>query len=753
MPYYTFKSTIFTGLSEQVQEWFESFWKAVGDWVYDAANWVYKQVSPLLDNINENLISISKWINYNIATPLSNLAKDVSSKFTDIGNAITSVANNITTKFIEFQGLIQTNIVTPLGVIGKRVIDGFNGVATFISDNAARIGEGISQVNATITSWADGIVTGIENAVKGLIEAFAKLAVDFVDRMIKAGEEAAKNPVNALINAFSPVFGVAGALIGWTKTGFIINIMDSLTGTIDWIMKQLTWLGQMITGAIDAIITAVMPTITSIFRGFIDGITGAMSAGSPDPQIKIAVDSMVGTIWTRQVEIIKKAYKSPPTPEEITNAAMQTVAVLVGATSIPLIGAVAADLAHPLKDPGFQRTVREILWMVGVPAVTASIITLPSAVGLLIPLRYALMESLQPMQPGASDIVRFAVRETFDVERRQALLANFPGSEYVNAMAREGFNRTWAEHFWGAHWVLPPITQLNEYLYRHDEFAETWRKYIRYSDYIPESIPWLEEVIYPPWTRVDIRRMWEMGVITEDLMTQQYRWGGYDQAHAELLTLWTKIYVAAPDLKARYKNGWITENDVKNELIRLGMPVERVNEFMQTWVLANKPDRTKAEKDLTKTDILKLYRIKQLDINAAKSFLMAIGYDEAEAGYLIAIEADKMDVELKDLTTSQLLKAYRFEVLTRQETKDKLIGAGWTEAAAETMLKLEDVNLADSKVEKMRERDLSLAQVIQAMGRGIITADIGVEYLRYLGYSDWEIDVILKLEGLITVGA
>jgi hypothetical protein len=48
----------------------------------------------------------------------------------------------------------------------------------------------------------------------------------------------------------------------------------------------------------------------------------------------------------------------------------------------------------------------------------------------------------------------------------------------------------------------------------------------------------------------------------------------------------------------------------------------------------------------------------------------------------------------------------------------------------------------------MRERDLTPAQITRAIKTGIIDSNTGVKYLSYLGYTDWEINVLLKLEGL-----
>jgi len=275
---------------------------------------------------------------------------------------------------------------------------------------------------------------------------------------------------------------------------------------------------------------------------------------------------------------------------------------------------------------------------------------------------------------------------------------------------------------------------------------ETWMRYVIYNDYIPEAVPWLEKIIYEPYTRVDARRMWALGVISDEELERNYRDLGYDEEHARKMALWTKVYERLPDLERMYRNGWITSEEFKAHLKELGLSDDQVDWIFKTVVPRSRLERTKKERDLTKTDILKLHRIGEIDDLQAKEMLMDLGYDEVEADYLIALNKESLETELRDLSTSQVLKAYRYEIMDRDEAKRKLLDIGWSESAAETLLKLEDVKKEDHHVERMRERDLSRTDIIKAIKRGIIDAKTGYNYLGYLGYSDWEIRVIFALE-------
>lgn len=358
-------------------------------------------------------------------------------------------------------------------------------------------------------------------------------------------------------------------------------------------------------------------------------------------------------------------------------------------------------------------------------------------------------EKFRPTIPGPSDLVRFALREVWLPERRDLLLEYYPGGKFDEYMSLHGYKDEFASDYWAAHWVLPSIGNLNDMLYRHIIDRETWKAEVRYNDYVPYAIPWLEKIIYRPYTRVDIRRMWDMRTVTETEVFENYEWLGYDAEHAKGMTMWTKVYTAWPDLIARYKNGWISLEEVRNTLEGYGMAAERVEELIETKIKLVQPERVEKERDLTKTDILKLYKIGEISSTQALEFLKDLGYDDVEASFLLVIAEESLKEELRELTSGQILKMYRYEIWDREKTMTQMLEAGWSLTAAETLLELEDVKRKDSHTERMRERDLTPTQIIRALKKKIITLKDGAGYLAYLGFSVWEIDVLLKVYDVV----
>lgn len=118
-----------------------------------------------------------------------------------------------------------------------------------------------------------------------------------------------------------------------------------------------------------------------------------------------------------------------------------------------------------------------------------------------------------------------------------------------------------------------------------------------------------------------------------------YKVQKYSDGDACRLVLQTGIRFAFPDLKAMYSKGWIADDVLVSELIRLGLPKARAAELAMTVVKAEAPARTATEKDFTKSEIIKGWKVGIISTEQAIDLLEGIGYDANEAEYILAINA------------------------------------------------------------------------------------------------------------------
>lgn len=727
---------------DSVQDWFNSLWdnvvsapmnalnaywtthimpklEWVRDRIQDGLDWVYNELEPIISGIK---------------TTVSNMWTGLTELIDDVGAAVGRIYASVTTWINKNITPVIDNILSAVGDmwddISEQVQTGLDAVVASVSTTLSSIADVISNTVSAGIDWIEAKVTDTANSLWTSIGA----GFDTVGTMIATSTGA----------IWDSTLGLAGDIL----SGMATSLGTALSGFWDWMLKSLGNTAEMIFGAVNFVVAKLKDGVRFLLGDFLNLLTDALTAGSPPKEIVTASEVLMQTTWDRQIEMINEAYKSDPTPEGLNQTALLIQGTMIAAATTAMGAGLAADLAHPLKTMGFRPTIREIVYWSGIPAVTAAIATTPTAIGLLTPLRYALMETWTPMVPPSTDIIRFSVREVYLPERREALIQYYPGGEYDRLMAKQGFKKEFREHYWMSHWVLPSISQLNEMLYRDIIDSKLWNTYVRYNDLIPEMISKLEKIIYRPYTRVDIRRMWDIGVVTDEEVYENYLWLGYDEEHAARMTLWTKAYVIAGDIRAMYTKGWIDEHGAREMLISVGVPKERADVFMKRLVKTGQADRMSDERDLTKTDILRMFKNGIFTANETIGFLQDIGYDEAEAAYLVQLYEYQPMLEMKELTMSQILKSYRYEVFTRDEAKTALLEAGWSEPAAETLLKLEDIKLKDAQTERARERDLSRSDIVRGISRKVIDKETGYNYLGYLGYSAWEINFIFALEGI-----
>ncbi|MBA7709344.1 hypothetical protein ES703_118259 [subsurface metagenome] len=253
----------------------------------------------------------------------------------------------------------------------------------------------------------------------------------------------------------------------------------------------------------------------------------------------------------------------------------------------------------------------------------------------------AWLTKLSDWIPFASIITEWVAKEVYEPEmiERYGLGAEFPTAQ-LPQYYKAGVNREQALNFWMAHWEHPSWTQITEMLHRGHLTPEQVYDWYRLVEIPPYWRDLLTKISYSPYTRVDARRMWDMGVLEDDALLTAYKDIGYDDEHAANMVLWTKVYVTLPDLVARYRNGWIKAEDVVKEIVALGMKKDRAEWLYSTKFKKIGAERTAAERDLTATDIIMGVKKGVITWADGIELLMDLGYDEEEANFKLAVRIE-----------------------------------------------------------------------------------------------------------------
>lgn len=246
--------------------------------------------------------------------------------------------------------------------------------------------------------------------------------------------------------------------------------------------------------------------------------------------------------------------------------------------------------------------------------------------------------------PGPGDLITMAVREAWrdDVAAKYGLDQDYVQA-FEDAMETQGFDPEWSKRWWRAHWQLPSIGQAREMLWRTSMNIDDYREYLRFADVPQTWRGWMSETAYRTLTRVDIRRIHAMGVIDDDDLIKAYTDFGYNSENAAIMAAFTIQY------------------------------------------------NTSSDRDITKTDILRGYRLGVLSRAEADAALVALGYSEGNADYYLALEEYKYAEELAEEEIGVVKKLYEMGEIDRGAAESRLSAVGLTSERIARLFEIWDI--------------------------------------------------------------
>lgn len=238
--------------------------------------------------------------------------------------------------------------------------------------------------------------------------------------------------------------------------------------------------------------------------------------------------------------------------------------------------------------------------------------------------------------PPVPDLIAMAVREAFspEIAERFGQFEDFP-APFAEAAAKQGISDEWAQRYWAAHWALPSIQMGFEMVHRDVISTEDLALLLRAQDVMPFWRDKLTQIAFSPLTRIDIRRMHKVEVLTEAEVNRAYHDIGYSDLNAERLTDFT-LRLNAP--KAR----------------------EDVDELAK----------------LTRASVLGFFEDGIIDAAKARQLLLDLGVSEQATDLFIgAKEADLERIDRKE-QIQLIIDQQRAGILQFDEAQDKLAGLG-----------------------------------------------------------------------------
>lgn len=291
--------------------------------------------------------------------------------------------------------------------------------------------------------------------------------------------------------------------------------------------------------------------------------------------------------------------------------------------------------------------------------------------------------------PPPGDLITMAVREVFspDIAERFGQFQNFP-PEFEKWAGKQGISPEWAKNYWAAHWALPSPNMGFEMFQRQIINEEDLHLLMRALDVMPFWRDKLIQLSYSPLTRVDIRRMHKLGVLTREQVVKAHRDIGYSPADAELLTKFTE------DL-----NG---VNDTDNPADLTG---------------------------LARGGVVGLYVDGAIDRETAHRMLIDVGNSEEAADlYLIGADIDIQRLERK--AAIELVKAqHKAGIISFEQANDKLVDMGLS--SAEVLRAMNEI----AQEQATRTKLPTLAQLSTMVKKKVIAEPEFIDVVQRLGYD------------------
>ncbi len=283
--------------------------------------------------------------------------------------------------------------------------------------------------------------------------------------------------------------------------------------------------------------------------------------------------------------------------------------------------------------------------------------------------------------PPPPDLISMAVREAFTPEavQRLQLDAEFP-EDFARYAAQQGISREWALMYWRAHWILPSA-QMGFEMFQRNIIGDTeLDDLLKALDFSPAWREKLRKLSYRTLSRVDVRRMYQLGVLGEPEVLTAYHDLGYSPTDAESMTKFTILYAS------------------------------------------------EKERDLTKGDILGGYKDGIVKRGEAKEFLMLMGYDPNESEfYLVRADLD-LDAEEKKAAIEDIHITFIRKFISENEAIAKLGQLGLAGLEIERIMRKWRKEIA-AKVRQLSKSDIQKLYEYGVIGRGL-----AIEFMETIGY-------------------
>ncbi len=347
--------------------------------------------------------------------------------------------------------------------------------------------------------------------------------------------------------------------------------------------------------------------------------------------------------------------------------------------------------------------------------------------------------------PSAPDLIRFAVREVYtpSILEKFGALQDLP-EQYLQEAAKTGLTEEHAKNYWAAHWELPSAQMGFQMLHRRIIDEDSLKLLLRALDVMPFWRDALVKLSYNPLTRVDVRRMYRLGVLNEEQVTDAYLDRGYSPKNAGLMTEFTVAYeadeltgITRASVMASYKKGIITVEALKGYLEGFGY-APGVVEF---WLSVARHDKEMEVIDAIADEVRNKYLMGLISIAEARSELMKYDLPASFISELLGSLEVKQSERIKLPSRTDLENWLKANFINEVQYSLRMERLGYTPQDIEMYL----TEIA-KEIDTQKVKYLSQKTYERWYSKKIIGEQRFIQIMQELGRSEFDIDkLVLEL--------
>jgi hypothetical protein len=319
------------------------------------------------------------------------------------------------------------------------------------------------------------------------------------------------------------------------------------------------------------------------------------------------------------------------------------------------------------------------------------------------------LKAITEFVPSPTELARMGLKDVFEPEiiRTFQLDAEFDDAwRHMEPWAKKaGVSREVMRFFWMAQWDLPSPTQAFEMFQRGIITRQELEVLFKQLDILPYWRERLLKLAYNPLTRVDVRRMFRMGVLTKEEVVRAYMDLGYNEENAR-----------------------------------------RLADFVEVEARNSEETKQGRARNLSQAMILTLYKEGIITREKARELLIALRFDEDEAELLLDHQDLQGQIEVVRETRQAVETAYTAAEITADEARARLVEAGYRTDVIDGLLAAWDIRreiVIRRRLER-ENRDLTKTEILDAFIDRMIDRSTAATMLKQLGYDDREVSILIE---------